>query len=80
MLTTTVTKWGNSQGVRIPRDILDNVKIVAGETVAIFSEDDAIVIKKISKKKTIQELFAGYDGAYVPEEVETGSPLGEEIW
>ena len=80
MLTTTVTKWGNSQGVRIPRDILDDVKIVAGETVAIFSEDDAIVIKKISKKKTIQELFAGYDGAYVPEEVKTGFPLGEEIW
>ena len=80
VLTTTVTKWGNSQGVRIPRDILDDVKIVAGETVEIISEDGAIVIKKINKKKTIQELFAEYDGAYAPEEAKTGFPLGEEIW
>ena len=80
MVTTTVTKWGNSHGVRIPRDILEDAKILVGDAVGIISDDGVIVIKKIRKKKTIQELFEGYEGTYVPEEMNCGAPIGEEIW
>ena len=30
--------------------------------------------------QTIDELFDGYDGDYVTEEIDWGEPAGEEIW
>lgn len=32
------------------------------------------------KRKSIVELFEGYDGEYKPTEIEWGIPIGEEIW
>lgn len=30
--------------------------------------------------KTIEELFAGFDGEYEPVEIDWGKPVGKEIW
>lgn len=30
--------------------------------------------------QTIKELFEGYDGDYVPEELDWSEPAGEEVW
>ncbi|MDR1979900.1 MAG: AbrB/MazE/SpoVT family DNA-binding domain-containing protein [Synergistaceae bacterium] len=79
-MITTVTKWGNSQGVRIPRDILNIANISSGDPVEIIAEKNSIIIRKYHKRKTIQELFEGFDGAYMPEEISWGSPVGDEIW
>jgi antitoxin MazE len=79
-MKTTVTKWGNNQSVRIPRDILDDANIAAGDPVEIFIENGAIVIKKTRPRKTIEELFAKYEGTYEPEEMSWGIPMGDEIW
>lgn len=31
-------------------------------------------------KQTIEELFEGYNGDYVPEEIDWGESVGEEAW
>ncbi|MDR1966108.1 MAG: AbrB/MazE/SpoVT family DNA-binding domain-containing protein [Synergistaceae bacterium] len=79
-MITAVTKWGNSQGVRIPRDILDIANISNGDSVEITAEKNSIIIRKHHRRKSIQELFEGFDGVYVSEEVDWGSPVGDEIW
>jgi antitoxin MazE len=79
-MITVVTKWGNSQGVRIPRDILDIANISNGDPVEITAEKDSILIRKHHRRETIQELFEGFDGSYMQEEVCWGSPVGDEIW
>jgi antitoxin MazE len=79
-MITAVTKWGNSQGVRIPRDILDSANISNGDPVEITAEKNAIIIRKHHQRKTIQELFECFDGVYMPEEADWGSPVGDEIW
>lgn len=80
-MTTTIQKWGNSQGVRIPKILLDTVKWSDNEQIMIVVDDGKLIIEKAkNKRKNIKELFANYEGDYKPIEVDWGEPEGEEIW
>ena len=80
-MTTTIQKWGNSQGVRIPKILLDTVKWSDNEQIMIIVDNDKLIIEKAkTKRKNIKELFADYKGDYKPTEVDWGDPEGEEIW
>jgi len=80
---TTIVKWGNSQGIRLPKLLLDSVDLTEDDIVEVTTENNSIIIKKSEKKrayKTIQERFEGFDGVYEPIEVDWGKPAGKEIW
>ena len=81
-MTTTIQKWGNSQGVRIPKMILDSVNWSENESIVIIVDNGKLIIEKAKekKKKNIKELFKNYKGNYEPEEIDWGKPEGEEIW
>lgn len=81
-MTTTIQKWGNSQGVRIPKILLDSINWSENEEVSINIEEDKLVIEnaKTQNRKNIKELFKDYKGEYKPEEIDWGEPEGEEIW
>lgn len=76
-----IQKWGNSQGIRIPKKILKTLDLSINDNVLIEEEKDCIKIKKIEeeKRKTIKELFANYEGDYKSEEIDWGEPVGREI-
>jgi len=83
-MITTVQKWGNSQGVRIPKTILDELLLKEDDQVELSTENDAIIIKKATRKRrakvSLEELFANYSGSYTSEEWDTGKPVGKEAW
>lgn len=81
-MTTTIQKWGNSQGVRIPKILLDSINWSENEEVSINIEEDKLVIEKAKtqNRKNIKELFKDYKGEYKPDEIDWGEPEGEEIW
>lgn len=83
-MITTIVKWGNSQGIRLPKVLLENVNMAENDVVEVLSENDTIIIKKSKKEpkkyQSIQELFAEYNGEYQPIEMNWGEPQGEEIW
>lgn len=81
-MTTTIQKWGNSQGIRIPRILLEEVKWSENEPIEIKVEDNKIVIEKAPKteRKNIKELFKDYKGEYEPSEIDWGEPGGKEVW
>ena len=80
-MTTTIQKWGNSQGIRLPKTILDTVKWTENEKIILVVENEKIIMEKAKKKrKNIKELFADYEGEYEPIEIEWGEAKGEEIW
>jgi antitoxin MazE len=76
-------KWGNSQGVRIPKQLLALASFKEGDDLEITAESDKIIIQhpvaKL-KKYTIQELFAGYLAGDKSAEEEWGVPSGKEEW
>ena len=79
-MTTTIQKWGNSQGVRIPKILLDTVNWAENEKIVILVEDDKLIIEKAEPRKNIRELFKDYDGEYEPVQIDWGDPVGDEIW
>lgn len=80
-MITTIQKWGNSQGVRIPKSVLDCVAWNENEEIVLLVEDGKIVMKKAKReRKSIKELFEDFEGEYEPVEVDWGKPVGDEIW
>ena len=80
-MITSIQKWGNSQGIRIPKSVLDLAGFPEFGPVNLTVEPDAIVIKKIVQPKTtsLAELFRGYNGEYQCSEWDTGVPVGKEV-
>ena len=79
-MTTTIQKWGNSQGIRIPKNILDTVKWSENEKILIIIDNGNLIMKKAKQRKTIKELFENYNEKYEPVEIDWGEPTGDEIW
>ena len=84
-MTTTIQKWGNSQGIRIPKMLLDSVQWKENEQITIVVENNRIIIEKVKdksdkKRKNIKELFADYKGEYEPIKIDWGKLEGKEIW
>lgn len=81
-MTTTIQKWGNSQGIRLPKHLLESVHWDENEELQIKAEDGKIIIEKLvpTKRKTIKELFDDFDEQYESIDIDWGNPVGEEIW
>lgn len=79
-MTTTIQKWGNSQGIRIPKMLLDAMHWSENEEIMIQAEEGRLVLTKAQEHKSIQELFEDFQGSYEPCEIDWGAPAGEEIW
>lgn len=76
---TTIQKWGNSQAVRIPKRILEMVRLRENDKVEIKVQDGNLVIVPVKKHRTLQERIAEYSGEYRCCEWDTGKPEGEEV-
>jgi antitoxin MazE len=85
-MTTASVKWGNSQGIRLPKAFLQNINITENDTVEVLVENEAIIIKKTygKKHKTTKERIVNFYGKnFAPEnqvEMDWGKPVGKEIW
>ena len=79
-MITNIQKWGNSQGIRIPKSILDDVNFSDNERVMMYVEDSKIIIKKADERKNINQLFEDFDEEYKPVSIDWGKPVGDEIW
>ena len=81
-MTVNIQKWGNSQGIRIPKHMLDDLAWSETETVDISIDDGKIIIERFRapERKTIKELFEGFKGKYEPEDIDWGEPSGGEVW
>ena len=81
-MQVTIQKWGNSQGIRIPKAFLDALGMMENDLVELSRVNDNIVITKVKTEKelTLDDIFAGYDGDRAAEEFDWGAPVGKEVW
>lgn len=81
MISTTIQKWGNSQGIRIPKYILEQMNLDTNSNVSISVENDSIIIQRATKRHiSLAQRFADYTGETQSSEYDWGEPQGEEIW
>jgi antitoxin MazE len=88
-MQATIQKWGNSQGIRIPKAFLEALGMKENDTVELSRMDNNIVVTKVEPQKysdLSERLEAFYkkpiDKIYVESEAEisTGDPVGGELW
>ncbi len=82
-MVTKVQKWGNSQGLRLAKQVLEEARISVGDLVDVSTRDGVIVIaptRRVRGKQSLQELVSRIPKSYKTEEVEWGEPVGREDW
>lgn len=78
-MSTTVQKWGNSLGIRIPRQIAEQIAVEQGSEVELIVSDDyTLIVKPRKKKPTLEQLLAQCKPENRHEEIEFGTE-GKEL-
>ncbi len=80
-MKSTVQKWGNSLAIRIPKSFATEIDLSQGAEIDIVLFENKIQIEPIKKKKfTLDELLSQVTEENIHKEVDTGTPVGKEIW
>jgi antitoxin MazE len=82
-MVTKIQKWGNSQGLRLGKQVLEDARIAVGDSVDVAARDGVIVIapvKRIRGKQSLQELVSRIPRNYKTREIDWGRPRGREVW
>ena len=76
-----VKKWGNSAAVRIPAAIMAAAHVDLDQPVEVREEQGRIVIEPIRHKQfKLDELLSGITRKNQHEPIDTGAPVGKEVW
>ena len=76
-----VKEWGNSQGIRLSKDVLKSAGIGLNEILDVSVANGVITLMKPFHHKTLEERAAEYDGKLMLDgEYDWGDPVGREIW
>ena len=76
-----VKEWGNSQGIRLPKEVLKSAGIAVNEILDVSVANGVITLVKTFRHKTLEERAAEYDGKLMLDgEFDWGEPVGREVW
>jgi antitoxin MazE len=78
-----IQKWGNSQGLRLTKNLLSDARLKIGDKVAIRVEDGIMIVapaKKIRGKHNLKDLVARIPENHKTDEIDWGMPVGKEDW
>lgn len=87
-MKTTLQRWGNSQGVRIPKQLVERLGVVIGGEVLISLSDDQSVItiapvqdsRPVRGRHRIEDLIAASQTDSFDGREFWNSPQGKEVW
>lgn len=82
-MVTKVQKWGNSQGLRFTKALLDEARINVGDPVNVSVRKGRIIVEPVTKVRgryDLKTLVANMPKTYQPEEQDWGSLVGKESW
>ncbi len=80
-MKVVVRKWGNSASVRIPAAVMEAARLHLDQPVDVREEAGRIVIELIREAAyDLATLVAGITEENRHDAVETGLPVGREVW
>ena len=78
-----IQKWGNSQGLRLAKNLLADAQLNVGDEVDISVKDGIMIVapaKKIRGRHKLKDLVARIPENYQTREIDWGEPVGKEAW
>ena len=82
-MITKIQKWGNSQGLRLSKDLLSHVDIDVGDAVDVAVHKGALVVTPLGRVRgghDLRALVGRISKKYKPEVFAWGPPVGREVW
>lgn len=87
-MNTALQRWGNSQGVRIPKPIVDSLGMEIGSKLSVeLSKDQSRIIiaperdaRPVRGRHRIEDLVASSSPDAFEGEVDWGGAQGKEVW
>lgn len=80
-MQTRIQRWGNSLGLRIPRSFAEEAGVEAGSEVDLSLRDGDLVVKPARRRTyRLKELLEKITAKNLHGEVDTGRPVGREVW
>lgn len=82
-MITRVQKWGNSQGLRLTKDLLSDADIEVGDEVDITVREGALVVtpvRRVRGRLDLVQLVREIPADYRSGELDWGPPTGREVW
>lgn len=85
MVVTKIQRWGNSQGLRVSKGVLEQAHIAVGDEVEVAAEGHRIVIRPRPRARVrgtykLKALVARMPRDYRTQEEDWGRPVGRETW
>lgn len=78
-----VQKWGNSQGLRLAKRLLEDAGLSVDDRVDVAVRDGLIVIvplRRVRGKVSLKDLVSRIPEGYKARELDWGKPVGREAW
>ena len=74
--------WGNSQGIRLPKAVLNEAGFLPNDTLVVKAESGKIVLYRSFRHKSLEERAAAFNGNLnLDGELDwRGDPVGNEVW
>jgi antitoxin MazE len=78
-MEVTISRWGNSLGLRVPQDLARQASLKEGSAVDLRMEKGRIVIIPSRKRYKLSDLLVGMTPQAMHEAYDWGDDLGREI-
>ncbi len=80
-MQTQIKAWGNSQGVRLPKEVLRKANIFLDEILEVKASEGMIILEKEFKHRTLEERAQEFGGKLnLDGEIDWGEAAGRELW
>ncbi len=82
-MITKVQKWGNSQGLRLSKALLSDVRIDVGDSVDVAAHQGALIVTPVRRVRgghDLRDLVRRVPKGYKAGELAWGPPVGDEVW
>lgn len=74
-MRATISKWGNSLGLRIPRGLADDAQLVDGSSVDLRVENGRLIVERLDE---LEALLAQVRPENLHGDAFATKPLGDE--
>jgi antitoxin MazE len=78
-MSAKIQKWGNSLGIRIPKSVIEKMKLTENSEVEVEHKNGAIIIFPAKKKFSLQDLVGQITKDNIHQEEDLKSE-GNEVW
>lgn len=82
MSAATLVRWGNGQGIRLNRDVVEDAGIKVGDQLDVQVREGRIVLTpkrvRVISVPDFEAMFAGYEGLRTQEDGFAGQ-VGKEL-